>query len=209
MADTNLELSSSKAIILDRIRRMADCLQRHGAVVKKTILAETGCLGYEADYVLRLMRDAQLIHSIGSGIHTLWKLNKPVDEGDLKAIYQPTLRAKEQPGELSADMQKLLETLRIGDLWTKKDLMDVLGVSANPISRRLAALKIAGLIGYECNRTGTKFWYAIRPEMVGAIALPHKENPPALDSEHMAWMMKWREARARRLAQQQRAIAHG
>ena len=209
MADTNLELSSSKAIILDRIRRVADCLQRHGAVVKKTILAETGCLGYEADYVLRLMRDAQLIHGIGSGIHTLWKLNKPVDECDLKAIYQPTLRAKEQPGELSADMQKLLETLRMEDLWTKKNLVDVLGISSHPLSRQLAALKIAGLIGYECNRTGTKFWYAIRPEMIGAIALPQKENPPALDSEHMAWMRKWREARARRFAQQQWAIAHG
>ncbi len=199
MADTNLELSSSKAIILDRIRRVADCLQRHEAVSRKTIIDEVGCLENQAEYALRLMHSAQLIHKIGPNHHPLWKLNKPVDDGDLKAIYQPTLRAKKQPGELSAD--KLLETLRMGDLWTKKNLVDVLGIASHTLSRQLAALKIAGLIGYECNRTGTKFWYAIRPEMIGAIALPHKENPPALDSEHMAWMRKWREARARRLAQ--------
>ena len=209
MTDAHLELSSPKARILDRIRRIADCLRRHEAASRKTMTDEAGCLEHQAEYALRLMHSAQLIHKIGPNHHSLWKLSRPINECDLEAIYQPTLRAKERQDELNAEMQRLLETLRSENLCSKKDLMGLLGVAEHTITRQLSLLKIAGLVGYVCTQNGAKHWYAISPEMESEAIVPPDGKPIPLDSEHLAWMRQWREARARRLAQQQRAIAHG
>ncbi len=209
MTDASLELSSQKAIMLDRIRRIADCIQRHEAAARKTIINEVGCLSHQAEYVLRLMHSAQLIHKVGPDHHPLWKLNRSISECNLEAIYQSTLRAKEQQGELNAEMQRLLETLRSENLCSKKDLMGLLGVAEHTIARQLSLLKIAGLVGYVCTRNGAKHWYVISPEMESEAIVPPDGKPIPLDSEHLAWMKGWREFRARRLAQQQRAIAYG
>ena len=209
MTDASLELSSPKAIMLDRIRRIADCLQRLGTASRKTMIDEVGCLSHQAEYALRLMRGAQLIHKIGPDHHPLWKLNRPITERDLEAIYQPTLRAKERQGELNAEMQQLLETLRAESVCSRKALVGLLGVSERTITRQLTLLKVAGLVGYVCARNGAKHWYAISPEMESEALEPPDGKPIPLDSEHLAWMKGWREFRLRRLAQQQRAIAHG
>lgn len=209
MTDASLEPSSKKAMILDRIRRMADCLQRHGAASRKTMIDEVGCLKHQAAYALRLMHGAQLIHKIGPDRRPLWKLNRPISECDLEAIYAPTLRAKEQQGELNAEMQRLLETLRSESLCSKKDLMGLLGVAEHTIARQLSLLKKAGLVGCVCAGNGAKHWYAISPEMESEVIVPPDGKPIPLDSEHLAWMRQWREFGARRLAQQQWAIAHG
>lgn len=209
MTDVRLELSSPKMIILDRIRRIADCIQRHGTASRKTMIDEVGCLEHQVDYVLQMMRSAQLIHRIEQDHHPLWELNRPISECDLEAIYQPTLRAKERQGELNAEMQRLLETLRAESVCSRKALVGLLGVSERTITRQLTLLKVAGLVGYVCARNGAKHWYTISPEMESGALEPLDGKPIPLDSEHLAWMRQWREFRARRLAQQQWAIAHG